>query len=299
MEKFKIILAPSLEDALTVEAEATIEAEYGDHCVQGSQLTLAHHGSRSYNPAPCITEIEPLQSGTLLVSHIDLDTIGGCLAIMGEKTKDDNFWEGAAFIDVNGAHHIHSLDQDVQKKLNAYYNWNYQQERVRYSEITDVTKKIHETKEILDIILDSKHPEHQEYIDNGVKWEKEVRDAVESKLYEDGKNIRSFVTDGVFCASSYYSPKDKEIKDATITLNEKFNAITVAFADGGEKHSAKEFVQELWGDKAGGRDGIAGSPRNWDKSPQDVKLEFYRAISELEKTLSREDLTKERTSIER
>lgn len=57
MNNIKILLAPSYELARPFNnmIEATVEAEYGDKCINGKLYTLAHHGSRSANPAPCNT----------------------------------------------------------------------------------------------------------------------------------------------------------------------------------------------------------------------------------------------------
>ena len=62
MAEFTIMLAPTLELAQTIvqNAAATVEAEYGDICVEGKDVTLAHHGPRSGNPAPCNTEVGAL-----------------------------------------------------------------------------------------------------------------------------------------------------------------------------------------------------------------------------------------------
>lgn len=53
----KILLAPTYDIAKEYadhnRVDATVEAEYGDDVVEGEILTLAHHGSRSNNPAPC------------------------------------------------------------------------------------------------------------------------------------------------------------------------------------------------------------------------------------------------------
>lgn len=38
-----ILLAPTFEQAQTISASATVEAEYGKNVVKGSQVTLAHH----------------------------------------------------------------------------------------------------------------------------------------------------------------------------------------------------------------------------------------------------------------
>lgn len=54
-EDQRVILAPSYDIAKSINAEATVEAEYGDECLEGTMATLAHHGPRANNPAPCNT----------------------------------------------------------------------------------------------------------------------------------------------------------------------------------------------------------------------------------------------------
>lgn len=101
-EDQRVILAPSYDIAKNIKAEATVEAEYGDECLEGTMVTLAHHGPRSNNPAPCNTpdvpELPPF--ATVVVSHIDLDTLGGIYALQGRKPEDYRFWEAAEMIDV-------------------------------------------------------------------------------------------------------------------------------------------------------------------------------------------------------
>lgn len=92
----QVMLAPSRELAENVQdVAATVEAEYGDYCVEGNEVTLAHHGSRSSNPAPCNTPNVPtLSGGTILVSHLDLDAIGGVLDLMGKRWMTRNSGKG-------------------------------------------------------------------------------------------------------------------------------------------------------------------------------------------------------------
>ena len=58
-------------------------------------------------------------------------------------------------------------------------------------------------------------------------------------------------------------------------------------ADGGKKVSAKELVQELWGNEAGGHPGIAGSPRGQEMTEKDMQQlanivnERYNKINEM------------------
>jgi hypothetical protein len=258
---------------------ATVEAEYGDNCVSGQKYTLAHHGSRSSNPAPCNWDVEQMDCGTILVSHLDLDSIGGILALEGQKIDDPEFWKAAEMIDVNGPHHIHDLPQKEQDKLNAFYAWNETQPRTRYAEVTDVTDIVKSNKLVLDKILDERNPEHDQMIENGRKWERNVIEQVESKLIYEDNTVRVFDTDGVFCAGSYYSPSMDSIAKATVTYNEKFKAITVAFADGGKEIDATKIVQDLWGKDAGGRVGIAGSPRGQEMTKEQLNDAVQKVIT--------------------
>ena len=271
-EDQRIILAPSYDMAKNINTEATVEAEYGDECLEGTMVTLAHHGPRSNNPAPCNTpdvpELPPF--ATVVVSHIDLDTLGGIYALQGRKPEDDRFWEAAEKIDVKGAHHIHELDKDIQDKLNAYYAYNDGQPRQRYTETIDVTKQIDDIYNVVNAIVDINDPEHDKLIAAGKEWAQTREKEVEDQLIYENKDVRVFDTNGIFCAASYFSPNQDVIIPATVTYNEKFKSITLAFEDGGKQLDAREIVQELWGPEAGGREGIAGSPRNVEMTKDDL-----------------------------
>lgn len=271
-EDQRVILAPSYDIAKNIKAEATVEAEYGDECLEGTMVTLAHHGPRSNNPAPCNTPDVPelLPFATVVVSHIDLDTLGGIYALQGRKPEDYRFWEAAEMIDVKGAHHIHELDKDIQDKLNAYYAYNDGQPRQRYTEAIDVTKQIDDTYNVVNAIVDINDPEHDKLITAGKEWAQTREKEVEDQLVYENKDVRVFDTNGIFCAASYFSPNQNTICPATVTYNEKFKSITLAFEDGGKQLNAKEIVQELWGPEAGGREGIAGSPRNVEMTKNDL-----------------------------
>lgn len=269
----KIILAPSYEIAKNIKADATVEAEYGEKVVEGSIITLAHHGPRSNNPAPCNTPDVPIlkEDAVILISHIDLDTLGGIYALQGRKVEDAAFWKAAEMIDVRGAHHIHELPDSIQDKLNAYYAYNESLPRVaRQTEAKDVTKEVDDSYKVLETILDVYAPGHYNMIKAGEEWEQSITQAVEKCLLYENNDIRVFDTDGPFCAASYYSPRQHRTFPATITYNEKFKSITLAFEDGGKTLNAAHIVQKLWGPEAGGRSGIAGSPRNKEMTKKDL-----------------------------
>lgn len=278
--KTTIILAPSFDLAQNVRATATVEAEYGGKVVEGSKVTLAHHsGKYANNPAPCSVSMPPLNDGsTILVSHIDADTIGGCLELMGLKPKSDEFWDAVAFVDVNGPHNAYQLSDIQRDMLNALWAWNNTLPRVRYMEVTDVTQNVLDNVDIINRIIAG----DIETIEAGKKWEKETTAAVEKCLVKENLKVRTFKTDEVFCSASYYSTSFGVVIPATVALNTKLKSITIAFADGGEKYSAREIVQSLWGSEAGGHAGIAGSPRGWTVSDKELEDEFQKAVLAVE-----------------
>lgn len=294
-EDQRVILAPSYDMAKNINAEATVEAEYGDECLEGTMVTLAHHGPRSGNPAPCNTSDVPKLPpfATVVVSHIDLDTLGGIYALQGRKPEDDRFWEAAEMIDVKGVHHIHELDKDIQDKLNAYYAYNYNHAGERYSETADVTKQVEDAYGVINDILDIDAPEHDMLIADGKEWAQAREAAVEAQLIYEDKNMRVFDSNGVFCAASYYSPKQDALIPATVTYNEKTKTITLGFEDGGKQYNAMEIVRSVWGPEAGGREGIAGSPRGIEMTKDDLhalveRLKEVQASAGVEKNIQNE-----------
>ncbi|AVF28883.1 hypothetical protein [Paenibacillus larvae] len=259
MEKLKVLLAPTWESAKQLTPEATVEAEYGEHVLEGSFVTLAHHtGDWAKNPAPCYTPNVPvLSAGTIVVSHIDLDTIGGIMALIGKKPEDKGFWSAAEYIDLNGPHHGYKFP-DQLPKLQAYWAWNFSQPRApRYTEVTDVTNVVLEHISTISRVIsgDSK------LLATGEKWASETSTKVEGCLVEENEHYRVFVTDDVFCGAAYFSPRFQKIIPTIVSMNTKFGSITISMEDGGKHASAKEIVQSLWGPEAGGHAGIAGSPR--------------------------------------
>lgn len=276
----KIVLAPNKDLAYQYAkdhpVEATVEAEYGEAVIPGSLATLAHHGSRAGNPAPCNDEsIEPIpEDSTILISHIDLDTLGGIMALEGEKPRDAEFWRAAGYIDVAGAHHIHELSDETQDKLNAFYAYSYENRKhfapPDKTRAVDVTAQIESYKDGVVQVLDPLHPLHEMRIDAGREWEKKAREDVENRLVQETDYIRVFSTDGPFCGAAYYSRDQDKTFPAIVSYNEKFHSISISFEDGGKDVSAQQIAKALWGPEAGGRDGIAGSPRGQEMTRKDL-----------------------------
>lgn len=258
----------SLEVALAAyTSTVAVEAEFGKEVVKGSVLTLAHHGPRAENPAPCLANNgiagDPSKIEVIGVSHIDLDTLGGIMAVLGIKPEShDSFWELAAFIDVHGPHKLREAeasDEDIAR-LYAFWAWS-QKNRVmapRDGSPADITDTVMGAVNTVLAILAN----DSDLLAGGEIFHQE----------EEMLNRRSFVEidggDGgvivrvadAFTNHIYGSP-DGELAKAVVAFNTTTGAITISLADPISDVSAIEIVQSLWGPEAGGQTGIAGSPR--------------------------------------
>ena len=291
-QNLRVLLVPKYmsEDELAdaqIVPTATVETEYGEKVIKGEQVTLAHHTKEyEHNPAPCNTPDVPVlaDDSTIVISHLDLDTLGGIAALIGRKKEDHEFWRAAEFIDLNGPHNLFQVGEETRKKYIAYQAYQANHRNPRFTEITDVTDIVLEHLEIIDRVIDG----DKTLIQEGIKWDEETKKKIEECLVFENDNVRVFNSpDGVFCSASYYSEKQRKVIPSTVTRNGKFKSVTVAMADGGKKVSAKELVQELWGNEAGGHPGIAGSPRGQEMTEKDMQQlanivnERYNKINEM------------------
>ena len=265
----KVILVPKYMtneelSEVGIVPTATVEAEYGNMVIRGEEVTLAHHTKEFQdNPAPCNAENVPVlgDDATIVVSHLDLDTLGGIAALMGRKKDDPAFWQAAEFIDLNGPHNLYKVDEDVRDRYVAYECYQATNRMPRFAEITDVTDIVMSHLQVIDRAIDG----DKDLIKQGKEWEKKTNEIIEKCLIFENDNVRVFNSpEGTFCSAAYYSPNLGKVVPCTVTLNGKFHSITAAMADGGKEMqdcNCRDMVQALWGDEAGGHAGIAGSPR--------------------------------------
>lgn len=266
-----ILLAPSLELAQTVSPLISVEAEYGDTVVQGALYTAAHHGSRAANPCPCVdASIPAIGAGRILVSHIDLDTVGGVGRAIGHPAcggRHGMFWRLAAFVDTAGPHRLAEVRQWdagpsllVERQLHAYWAWAQANRGPRRDPgvVHDVTAEV---KRHLALLLDI----FGEREDGSL-----LQAGDEFKAAGERLNAESFLaisSDGVIRRRSdafvnhLYTAPSGEVGNAVIAFNTQTKAMTLSFAEKGDPRNACEIMQAAFGPEAGGHKGIAGSPR--------------------------------------
>ena len=300
-----VIIAPSADIAKTIEADVTVEAEYGSVVAKGSVYTAAHHQPGMEDlPAPCVDEnIPTLDEATVLVSHLDLDTIGGVLRVFGSPVMDKapSFWKLAAFVDKMGPHKLGESGASETDIKRLYAFWAWIKENVKHfsrDEATIITGTILDCEAVINEIIDgstSLGTLSDKWIQPDLLRDGEIMRQEEMKL-----NRSTFITaskidnvifritsfkegDGQgFCNHLYNDPDGKTY--AGVVAWDKFGgSITISLADSIEGVSCREIIQNLFGPEAGGHDNIAGSPREakmtWADAMRCVKmLEF--AISE-------------------
>jgi len=269
------------------EKTATIEAEYGNIVVTGSLVTLAHHSPHyKSNCPPCEKENMNFNGLQIIgLSHFDLDTLGGILAILGMKdSKDEPFWKLAGFIDTHGAHKISTyMSSNVSSvtswSLDCIYSfWSYGSNNKILSPkdgtILDITENVKIYIQILNRILNN----DQEMYNLGQKWLQTQYNLNKKSFIKSSDNVILRCSES-FVNHIYEDPHStaKSYK-AIVGFSEKYNSITISICDPIEGFSCSEFMKNMFGPTAGGHSGIAGTPR-------DTQYKFSDAIKVFEEVV--------------
>lgn len=257
--------------------DVTVEAEYGSVVVEGKKYTAAHHQadgefSGFTQVPPCVNEdIPTLENGTVLLSHIDLDAIGGCLRTDANfRTKMFNqdttmFWNMASYIDTNGPHKAHlftGYTQELHQQLAAWWSWYYANVHTKYSletlqaSIVEVTDVIYASADVLENIFNN-NPEYIEAGKSHLNADFELNrktlmvrgdDNAPFHVYDFGNPgitvLFRLSEDGQFVNHLYNYPRIGELDtdtwtgwaDAVITYNAALKSITLSYAGWEERN---------------------------------------------------------------
>jgi hypothetical protein len=268
----KVIHIPTWDLAREIKksgqtVHVTVECEYGKNVLEGKCMTLAHHVEEyKHLPSPCERSItlDLPRHAVIAISHLDWDVIGALASIFGKKAGEADFWRAVGFIDVHGPHHLYRFPQNVRDRMNAYWCWTSKHHRLpaNQKEVTDVTHVIENHLDAVERILNG----DREMIESGRNWERQLTRRVEKCLVKESDDLRIFVTNDVKCTSSYYSPKTNKMIPLIVEYNTSTKRIRMSSVDG--SYNVVRFLVDHFGDEAGGKEGIACSPRNqeveWD-----------------------------------
>ena len=280
----KVIIISNDASALRARIEkyastATVEAEYGDHVVAGTVATLAHHGPRAGQPCPCsMANFPDMGIEAIGISHVDLDTIGGIMALMGQKPSNGwakDFWAAAAQVDVKGVHKIADIDlgcnpTEVMDSLNAWWAFSESVEGRVFAPRDGSAAEVDLSKHfaVIRAILDEDDPEREGLVQAGRQWAAQ-KEALEKASYYGTVGAVLVRSSDQFVNHLY--AHDGQSYAAVVGYNTKTGAITVSVSDPIEGFSCGEFCRSIWGAEAGGHAGIGGSPRGQQLTLDDAK----------------------------
>lgn len=290
------LLVPRFDLVATVGApDLTVEAEYGSQVVRGSLYTAAHHGApgsefegrhtkkEGGRPSPCNDPNIPVLVGAealVVISHLDLDSIGGCLRAHPQfqdlfTAQTEAFWNMAEYVDVNGPHQLATswFDDQDKARLRAFWAWSRAQPRADFSRVTDVTLVVEVAGEILRRIL----ADDEELLERGRAFAKEeaaldkasFRLALPLGAPSDSSNVLLLRESEQFVNHLYTSPHGFEAQ-AVIAFNPKVGSVTISVPRPNSRLNCRDAVQAVFGPLAGGHGTIAGTPRGVVHDWQDV-----------------------------
>jgi hypothetical protein len=271
----RIILAPTLElaEATAVQQRPalTVEAEYGSTVIEGRVYTAAHHQkSGPYSESggavsPCVDRRIPhLPAGSVvLVSHLDLDTLGGVARAMGRSdVAPESFWRLAAWVDVRGPHRLDAgieavgaTARDVDA-IHAYWAWARRLPRFPRDEVSDVTAEILEGLDVLSRAFAG----DEEVIAAGREFRR-AGEALNAASFVRAVGARVLLRRSSQFVNHLYATPAGVVHRAVVAKNDTTGAITVSLEKPLQGFSCADFARDLWGPEAGGHAGIAGSPR--------------------------------------
>ena len=251
---------------------ATVEAEFGKKIVKGSLYTLAHHDERQWAICPCLIQNISGSPEDLVIgiSHFDLDTLGGIMGLIGEKRHLPNqFWEAAAYSDIHGPHRIHEYKfyQEVKHLINAFYAWS-EKNRIDIpfnGDVVDCTDLLINAIKFIKKLVNNKN--NQLLLKEGADWEKKMyslnKDTFVEVFHKNGKDIivRENLKNGSFVNGLYKDPAGV-VRDVIVSYTEIYGRVTISSEKEFDDIDCKEIMQSYFGEKAGGKKVIAGSPRD-------------------------------------
>lgn len=289
LETFRIFIAKNADTLQGLRPHATVEAEYGDEVVEGRLATLAHHGSRSDNPPPCMDDSVPTipEHSIVGISHLDLDTIGGLLRLAGYKIGnaiEEAFWKIAGRVDVSGPHKLKEIvgEEVYRHKLpykfrtnfvdmfNAYYAWSRENRLFAPKNGDELccTNQVVNTVRIICKIL----AEDEALLKAGREFAKEEYELNKSSYVRDFISKQGLYVcvrrSDAFVNHLYTTPAGRKC-DIVVTFRGDFGAITVSRESDSVPVDCREVVKAAFGPKANGQPRIAGSPRGQKMTNED------------------------------
>ncbi len=281
------------EKVKEIEPCCAIECEYGDKVIDekidGVELAFFHHGEHSEEKPPCLrwNVYDSLEKpfDNFLISHVDIDTIMGIMwasKILKPTSIAKEIAKLVAIQDLNGFHYIES---EILPTLPDYLKYRflgvgYILSKFRFDDDNqlcfDHSKNIHKlVLKIKDTIIDGISDDLKNNIDF---WLQEKEKNAMEILKNHRKNLFNyFIKNGsINPLTAYKLPVHDNFAKINIVYNSETGILTLATYN---EEWAKNFfgdngvitpLQKYFGNTAGGRISVGGSPRDQFISKEDA-----------------------------
>lgn len=279
----------AVEAADGLKDVVAIETEYGDNILgedhKNVKIALNHHGALQKNDAPALAfkrfrDQKPFDN--FIISHIDLDVLFGLLWAGGwlkETKTTTTLSKLIAHADVYGFHTIDEFLKDIpQYLIDKYFligylvnSWIINDDSLL---LKDISREVHKLLlKIKDIILNPVDTKQLQEVENWFLQQKLIAEKhlVEKRTLSD--NDIMYVYRAPFSLTTAYKLIDNEAK-IILQYNEQSRSLTLGCYNNevAKKYFGKngviEPLQKFFGDTAGGKIAIGGSPREINLQPE-------------------------------
>jgi hypothetical protein len=223
------------------------------------------------------------------LSHVDLDALGGILALLGRKPSHhmaQAFWKAAAHVDINGPHRLDGagVSLTTREHLHAFWAWSEKNRLYapRDGSVIDASQWVADAEAVLGKILEpSEHaPGRADLMLAGVLFEaagEALNKASLIRTVREGGVAVLLRSHAAFVNHLYAA--NGGVADAVVAFNDKTGSVTVSLERARQGVSCRAVVQRLWGPEAGGHDGVAGSPRDRVMTMEDTDAAVLAMIT--------------------
>lgn len=249
---------------------ATIECEYGSTVIEGA-VTLAHH-VEGWTKAPSLQSSNILleagielveEMDYIMISHIDLDTICGIMAVAEDYDIPEDIKKGINHVDCNGQHHIFDTEvsENAKRYILSYIGYALKNKAPQQEDVTEY---------VIELIQNFNTEENYEVGKAFVEGRRAEAEASLSVAIGKVALIDQAADSEAFGLNSEYILEGIEY-DYIIVFNRKFGNITVSsrLGNSGDKNMS-DIMKAVFGEMAGGHKGIAGTPRGKSYTLEDA-----------------------------
>ena len=282
------------EEAQKLGNVCAVEVEYGDEELSPENcdaviLALNHHGPRANNTPPSEAPLIPEAKKFLdeenyfdnfIVSHIDADTILGIMWMSGIMKNTEIAMEISKIVSEVDIKGFHYYEENLHNNLPDYIKYRYLAigqliSKTKFEDnsknTVDVSRIVHKLiLKVKDIIVEGPSQEKINSINNWLETKHEV---AKQALVTNIPGVMNVYKSDIFLNNAYCLEPGNCV-DIIVQYNTGNFSIVISAKD--EEIAQRYFgengviepLKKFFGDKAGGRKGIGGSPRDHKYKPE-------------------------------